>query len=206
MRQVVLKVHHIPVPDLIQIGKMVCSKMIENAGIFPNPPVSLTKLNEEIERLELLQQEMISRNYGKKLERDACVETVAQHLKNLTSYVQTIANGSETIASMAGMYFKRPPTRVKEVTPIELISVEWLKELMALRIMVKKNRTHRGIIVQLNYDLPGGGEWKEAGIYSEWNIRVHDVQRGAMVWVRARAIATGGRMTDWTPPVSTRVG
>jgi len=206
MRQVVLKVHHIPVSELIQIGKMVCTRMTENTATFPDPPVSLPGLMREIEQLESLEQEMISRNYGKKNQRDACAASVAGQIKNLTPYVERIAAGNETIVSLAGMYFKRPPTQVQEVTPIELLSVEWVKELTALRIMVKKNRTHRGIIVELNDDLPGGAAWKEAGIYSGWNIRIHDVKRGAVVWVRARAIATRARMTDWTAPVSARIG
>ncbi|HTM66912.1 MAG TPA: hypothetical protein VL093_11360 [Flavipsychrobacter sp.] len=205
MREVVLKVHHIPIPELIQLAKMVRSRFIEHADVFPNPPISLPSLKQEIEALASCEQEMIARNYSKKLERDSHAAAVVSDLKLLRIYVSQVANGNETIINMAGMGLKRPSTSTSHTPPISILSLTPLKEAGAIRIMIKKERLHRGIIVEINRDLHGGGEWKEVSTHSESNIKIRGLTSGELVWVRVRAIATRGRMTDWTAPQSVRV-
>jgi ABC-type protease/lipase transport system fused ATPase/permease subunit len=68
----------------------------------------LSHLEQEIEALESCEQQMIARNFSKKMERDRHAAAVVSDLKQLRLYVTTVANGNETVVNMAGMTLKRP--------------------------------------------------------------------------------------------------
>lgn len=106
------------VAQAIQQARLIIQSMTGNAN-FPTPTPTLASVSTHIDALENAQLAALTRAQGTVEARNAALALVAEDLRDLTFYVQTIADAnpanSEAIIESAGLAVKRISPR----TPVE---------------------------------------------------------------------------------------
>ncbi len=205
MQPVALHLRHLPVSELLMRGGKILSSLRRHPDVFTDLPVSLDYLEQILTDLSLAEQQMSARNYSVRSKRDNLVAELKLKLNVLASRVAIIANDDVGIYLMAGMDLKRPSVRSAAVPPV---SIKWLKTGMmegTVNLMVKKERIHHALQVQLSYDITEPDNWQDCAFTSTSRIMLRNLTSFSEVWVRVRGLCTAQRMTDWTPPMMVKV-
>ncbi|HRO44023.1 MAG TPA: hypothetical protein PL009_14400 [Flavipsychrobacter sp.] len=205
MQPIALNLRGIPVSSLLTRARHILKSIRQHPDVFTNLPVSLDVLEERLDQLSKAEQQMMARNYSNKSQRDAAEQDVKRMLKQLANHVSNIAEDDTTIIMMAGMEMKKAAVKSLAVPPV---SIKWVRTGMSegsVKLMVKRERVHRALQVQISYDLSNPNGWQEQHYGSDSRIILHGLTPLSKLWVRVRGLCTAQRTTDWTEPVGVKV-
>jgi hypothetical protein len=189
----------IPV-EAIAYARNIATQMQGNA-CFPSPPVLLSTLLAAVVELEEAEVATKRRTLGMASERDAKLAAVHSLLRQLATYVVTIARqqGPDGPAVVAGSGFseKRPGGQGKW----SLVAVPGARSGEA---DLRTERVGRGASYDWQYGTDGV-HWLDCARTSEAKTTLTGLTPGALYHVRFRSFFRGVE-SDWSDPITFRAG
>jgi len=189
----------IPV-EAIAYARHIATQMQDNA-YFPSPPVLLSTLLAAVAELEEAEVATKRRTLGMASERDAKLDAVHSLLRQLATYVVTIArqhgpDGPAVVAS-SGFSEKRPGGQGKW-------SLSAIPGARSGDADVRTERAGRGASYDWHYGTDGI-HWLDWGRTSEAKTTITGLTPGVLYYVRVRSFLRGVE-SDWSDPITFRVG
>ena len=184
------------VGDFIAYATRIVAAMTGNP-LFPTPTPALAALTAAIVDLQNAQTAALARTQGAATTRDEKRAAVAVMLRQLRSYVQSIAdatpeNGASIIES-AGMAVRKTPVHAARASGAKQGPVSGSAHLTA--VVAARRASY-----EWQYSLDGGKTWIDVAGTLKASTTVTGLPVGTAVQFRSRAITKAGE-TDWSQAV-----
>jgi hypothetical protein len=184
------------VGDFIAYVTRIVAAMTGNP-LFPTPNPTLAALTAAIVDLQNAQTAALARTQGAATTRDEKRAAVAVMLRQLRSYVQSIAdatpeNGASIIES-AGMAVRKTPVHAARASGAKQGPVSGSAHLTA--VVAARRASY-----EWQYSLDGGKTWIDVAGTLKASTTVTGLPVGTAVQFRSRAITKAGE-TDWSQAV-----
>lgn len=184
------------VAQAIQQARLIVQSMTGNAN-FPTPSPALNTVSGHIDDLENAQLAALTRAQGTVEARNAALLVVAEDLRDLTFYVQTIADAnpanSEAIIESAGL-------TVKRVTPRAPVEFEAKNSTISGTVLLKakavEGRCSHDWQVSIN-----GNQWTALPSTIQAKTTADGFTPGSRQYFRHRLVTKDGPQA-WSQPFS----
>jgi hypothetical protein len=182
--------------EVIAFAKHVADSMDGNSH-FPSPPVPIATLRAHIAEVDAAQIATLGGAHGTATARDAKLVVVANDLKVLRTYVETVAlqhaaDAAEVVAS-SGMSIKQSAGPVTAV-----FAVNQRAESGSVELVVR----HPGIVSSFDWQSStDGSHWLDAGRSVHARFTVTGLVPGTRYWFRYRVLTRDG-LSDWSDPIT----
>jgi hypothetical protein len=181
--------------DRIAYAKHIAACMAGSPW-FPTPPVPIATLLAHIAELDAAQVSTLSGAHGTASARDAKLLVVHDDLKQLQTYVQTVAVGhgedAEAVVASSGMSVKQSSGPSKPV-----FSVKQGKRSGSVRLSVR----HPGIVASFDWQSSTDGiHWVDRERTVHAKLDVDGLTPGTRYAFRYRTLTRAG-LSDWSDPI-----
>ena len=184
------------VAQAIQQARLIVQSMTGNAN-FPTPSPALNTVSGHIDDLENAQLAALTRAQGTVEARNVALAVVAEDLRDLTFYVQTIADASpassEAIIESAGL-------AVKRISPRTTTDFEAKNSTISGNVILKARaggqRTSHDWQISIN-----GSQWTSLPGTIQAKTTVTALTPGSRQYFRHRLVTKDGPQA-WSQPVS----
>jgi hypothetical protein len=189
------------VPAYVIGATNIVDRMTLAKATFPSPAPALAIVTTHIADLTSKESTAKTRASGAVEARNEALKIVHDDLKALRSYVEVIVNGdpthADTIAADAGMALRKSAVVHKPDLVAKRATVSGAVDVVAKAISGAK-------AYDWQYSADGGKTWTSSPSSTKARTQIANLQVGATVSFRHRAITKGGPQ-DWGQPVSTVV-
>jgi hypothetical protein len=182
--------------DVVTFAQHVVLSMNGNPDL-PEPPLSLSTLQSDIDALAHAQAAVLSRARGSASARDACLARVVLDLQRLRAYVQTVAHGLEAteaarVIASSGLAMKRTGVHPKQAAAAVPGPVSGAVRLTA---------PFAGKRAAYSWEYAEGeAEWSALPDTMQASTTIDALTPGRGYRFRARAHTSAG-IGDWSNPV-----
>ncbi len=184
--------------DLLTFGDGVVAGLTGNAS-FPTPVVPLPTLTDAL--LSYRNAVSAAEDGGKRAiaERDAARAVFVNLLRQLASYVESIA-GADLPVLLSSGFETVNSSRNRIVLPKPVVLDLGNEQSAQLALRLQPVPTARAYEVRMNYGTSG---WQTVGVFTQARkILLENLTPGTTYTVQARAIGGITGSSDWSDPVS----
>jgi hypothetical protein len=167
--------------------------MMDGNPYFPSPSVPMSTLLAHIAELEAAEVATKTGVHGAAAARDAKLDDVHNDLKQLRTYIETIANqhaeDAEAVVASSGMSLKQSAGPSKAD-----FAVQQGKVSGSVRLRVR----HPGTVTSVDWQTSSDGEhWVDAPRTVRANADIEGLTPGTRYWFRYRTLTSAGT-SDWS--------
>lgn len=184
--------------DVPPFAKSILENMTNNAS-FPTPTVPLATV---VAALADYEAKLAAAEDGTKrdtAEKDIAKRTLLVMLRQLASYVQSVASEDLSMLLSSGFQPVNPPSPPIELPKPVIAKVE-NNQSTQLQVRLNPVATARAYEIRINHGTAG---WQSAGVFTQARkIVVKDLIPGTTYTIQARAIGGSTGASDWSDPVS----
>jgi hypothetical protein len=185
-------------PFLVPFTNQILTSLTDNDG-FPNPPFPLKNLSTQ---LDVFQEKLAATEDGghqATLEKRAARGDLESLLRQLASYVQTVASEDLVLLSSSG-FSAVQLNNAQIVLPKPVIAAIENAGSRQLVLRLQAVPTARAYEVRISFGTNG---WESAGIFTQARrIVLQDLTPGTVYTVQVRAIGGSTGSSDWSDSVS----
>ena len=167
---------------------------------FPSPPVSMATLLAHVEDLEAAEVTVTAGTHGAVTERNARVEDIHNDMRQLGTYVQTVANqhaeDAEAVVACSGMTVKQTAGPVKADFTVKPGKTSGSVMLYVL---------HPGTEASFNWQYSSDGvRWIDEKSTTQSSRPIDNLTPGVLYFFRYSILTRDGT-SDWSDPITLRV-
>ncbi len=181
---------------------------------WPAPVPGLVQLRQEDADYRDAQVAVQRRDFGQLHRRDEARARLTNSLQRVAAYVELLANGDLELLQSSGFEVRRESGRSTSnggatgyIAAPEDFRVGVGPRAGTLRVDATRQRGAIAYEIQINRGDPSAEEgWSQAMIVPSVRRVVVDKLPPGPIWVRLRAVRSGGNNSPWTSPISVIVG
>jgi hypothetical protein len=181
-----LNMNKLSVPAKINKARLILNAISNNPIVFVNPNPNLTFVKISIQELESVW--LMAEDSSKKTRLRNKEANLIQLLCDLVNYVESIADGDESIIHLATLDVKRPLFRLRS----------------AFEVMYGNDSgsvVYVAYVWQYTKDISSSATWQEAGVTLSNKTSINGLTPGVTYWFRAAIIDEKGKQ-DFIAPIS----
>lgn len=185
----VLKISHLPVPDLIQRARQIVVQMTGNAN-FTTPSPTLANITGAANAAETAYEAALDGGKTLKAVARAKEQVLRNLLTLLASYVDNVSQGDTIKILSSGMFVKSPATA--HVVPAQPVIVKAVPGVHSGEVRIRVNRVAHANTYKVEANIGDGGVWQLAGIFTQSKMVIDSFTPHSVIRVRVTAIGPGG--------------
>ena len=188
-----LNINKLSVPAKINKARLILTAIESNPTVFLNPNPNLTFIKISIKELENIW--LMPENPNKKSTLRNKEANLIKLLCDLVNYVESIAEGDESIVHIAALDIKKPLFGVRRA-----FEVMYGNDSGSVVVRFKAI-AYVAYIWQYTKDISSSATWQEAGVTLSNKTSINGLTPGVTYWFRAAIIDEKGKQ-DFIAPIS----
>jgi hypothetical protein len=158
MKKVKMGLYGLNIQKFIAKSRNVLTAMEGNAN-FPNPSVPIQTVVAEVQELERLQLEIMAGHIHMVSIRDYQANKVRNMMNVICDYVNSVAQGDESMLQSSGFEFRKTPTPHAIPEKIERISAINLVHRGSVKVRWSGSKGRLGYILEYTYTADNADSW-----------------------------------------------